>query len=238
MLLQHHCKGTVSRRANQNRPLYERPAELLPNLVRLDTGSSSGAQLGACDGFRLAQMEIRIFEREMPGPQQARGNSAMIVVIEQADRNDARDILALQKIAYRSEARIYNDFTIPPLHQTLDETFDDFERQLVLKASIDTRIVGSVRAHLEDGTCFIGKLIVHPDYQNRGIGARLMEEIEARFPQAERFELFTGTRSEKNLYLYRKLGYRAYKRRAISEKVTLVFLQKANQTQERAADAI
>ena len=39
--------------------------------------------------------------------------------IEQATIEDAQEILALQKLAYTSEAEIYNDFTILPLHQTL-----------------------------------------------------------------------------------------------------------------------
>jgi len=68
--------------------------------------------------------------------------------------------------------------------------------------------------------------IVHPDQQNQGIGTRLMHEIEQAFDHARRFELFTGDRSTRNLYLYGKLGYRAFKRQAISDRVTLVFLEK------------
>ncbi len=39
--------------------------------------------------------------------------------IERAIISDAEEILSLQKLAYRSEAEIYNDFNIPPLVQTL-----------------------------------------------------------------------------------------------------------------------
>jgi hypothetical protein len=35
--------------------------------------------------------------------------------------------LALQKLAYRSEAEIYDDYTIPPLTQTLGEMRADEE---------------------------------------------------------------------------------------------------------------
>jgi ribosomal protein S18 acetylase RimI-like enzyme len=139
---------------------------------------------------------------------------------------DAADILALQKLAYRSEAEIYGDDTIPPLTQTLEEMCADLKDQVVLKASIDERIVGSVRAYEEQGTCFVGRLIVHPDFQNRGIGTRLMREIERAFTQAERFELFTGDRSERNLHLYLKLGYSVFKRQELTERVTLVFMEK------------
>lgn len=42
-------------------------------------------------------------------------------IITAASPADAAAILALQKLAYQSEARLYNDFSIPPLLQTLEE---------------------------------------------------------------------------------------------------------------------
>ena len=148
------------------------------------------------------------------------------MIIEQAQLEDAAEILALQKLAYLDEAAFYDDYTIPPLNQTLEETEAEFKDQLVLKTTLDGKIIGSVRAYMEEGTCFIGKLIVHPDHQNRGIGTRLMHEIENRFDQAERYELFTGYRSERNLHLYRKLGYEPFRSQKITDKVTLTFLEK------------
>jgi ribosomal protein S18 acetylase RimI-like enzyme len=109
----------------------------------------------------------------------------------------------------------------------------DFGRQLFLKVSTVGRLIGSVRAHMEGGTCFIGRLIVHTDFQNRGIGSQLMREIEERFPQAQRFELFTGDRSTRNLHLYRKLGYRPCGTKKLTDKVTLVFLEKAANASRR-----
>jgi hypothetical protein len=53
-----------------------------------------------------------------------------------------------------------------------------------------------------------------------------MSAIEQRFPTAQRFELFTGTKSERNLYFYHKLGYRPFREEALNETVTLVYLEK------------
>jgi N-acetylglutamate synthase-like GNAT family acetyltransferase len=148
------------------------------------------------------------------------------LIIERAKVEDAKEILALQKLAYQSEAAIYDDYTIPPLMQTLEGIEADFERQVFLKASVDGRIIGSVRAHVRQETCLIGRLIVHPDFQNQGIGARLMGEIEKAFSQAKRYELFTGHLSERNLHFYQKRGYKIFKREKITEDLTLVFLEK------------
>jgi len=75
-------------------------------------------------------------------------------------------------------------------------------------------------------TCYVGKLIVHPAYQNRGIGYALLTHVESLAGVARRFELFTGHRSERNLHLYQKLGYREFKRETVHHRLTLVFMEK------------
>jgi len=146
--------------------------------------------------------------------------------IERAIISDAEEILSLQKLAYRSEAEIYNDFNIPPLVQTLEIIEKDFENQYFLKAVMDGKIIGSVRAYTKEGTCYIGRLIVHPDFQNRGIGTDLMNEIERIFNTRRRFELFTGDKSERNLYFYQKLGYKIFKKAKITDQTMIVYLEK------------
>lgn len=146
--------------------------------------------------------------------------------IETATIADAGEILALQKLAFQSEAELYGDFTIDPLTQTIEDISEEFKTRTVLKCVADGRIVGSVRAHEIDGTCLIGRLIVHPEYQNQGLGTRLMQEIESRFPKARRFEIFTGTKSLHNIRLYEKLGYKECGQQIVNERLTLVRMDK------------
>ncbi|MGD9162849.1 MAG: GNAT family N-acetyltransferase [Desulfobacteraceae bacterium] len=149
------------------------------------------------------------------------------MLIKKAIKADAQEILDLQKLAYLSEAGIYNDFTIQPLHQGLDEITSEIESQYVLKCVVNDKIVGSVRAYMSEGTCFINKLIVHPEFQNQGIGTKLLKEIENEFVHAKRFELFTGYKSRKNLHIYHRFGFEIFKQEKISEALTLVFLEKS-----------
>jgi ribosomal protein S18 acetylase RimI-like enzyme len=147
------------------------------------------------------------------------------VRIASANDADAAAILGLQKLAYESEARLYQDWKLPPLTQTLDSLRAEIAEITVLKAEVDGRLVGSVRARNGD-PCQVGRLIVHPELQGRGVGTRLMHEIEAAFPTATAFELFTGSRSAGNLRLYQRLGYRRVRDQVLSPAVTLVFLGK------------
>ncbi len=152
------------------------------------------------------------------------------VNIKKASIDDLEEILQLQKQAYLSEAELYDDYNIKPLLQTLDDIKQNFLKQIFLKAAIEnkTTIVGSVRAYQLKDTVFIGRLAVRPDYQNKGIGAKLMISIEEIFESAKRFELFTGHKSIKNIYLYQKLGYKEFKRMPVNDSLTMVYLEKYN----------
>ena len=146
--------------------------------------------------------------------------------IVKASIEDASALLELQKLAYRSEAVLYNDFSIPPLVQTLEGLKKEFSNKTVLKAVLDDQLVGSVRGWEKNATCFIERLVVHPDFQGRGIGTKLMNELEGRFPGARRFELFTGHKSEKNIRLYGKLGYRAFRQQRVHDNLGFIFMEK------------
>ncbi|HOP40001.1 MAG TPA: GNAT family N-acetyltransferase [Geobacteraceae bacterium] len=148
--------------------------------------------------------------------------------ILQAEKEDAVEILALQKLAFLSEARIYNDYTLPPLVQTLAELEEDFTRKTFLKAVSGGSIVGSVNGCMDSNICRIGRLVVHPALQGRGIGTRLMHSIEAVFSDAGFWEVFTGELSLGNMRLYKRLGYQVRKKERFSDnRFAVVFLRKS-----------
>ncbi|ACD93820.1 GNAT family N-acetyltransferase [Trichlorobacter lovleyi] len=149
------------------------------------------------------------------------------MIVIPATAEDAAAILALQQAAYQSEAELYQDWSIPPLTQSLSELQQEIATITVLKACQGTRLVGSVRAvQQEDNSVAIGRLIVLPDLQGQGIGSSLMAAIEAAFPTASRFELFTGSLSLRNIRLYERLGYTVFARKQLSPQVELVFMEK------------
>ena len=151
----------------------------------------------------------------------------MDIEILMATSDDLAIILALQKECYQTEAALHNDYDLPPLTQTLDSINKDFmDGILFLKAVVDGQIIGAVRGETKGNTTYIGRLIVKKELQNKKIGQTLMNEIENRLDNCKRYELFTGNKSEKNLNMYTKLGYREYRRQPINDNLTLVFLEK------------
>jgi ribosomal protein S18 acetylase RimI-like enzyme len=141
---------------------------------------------------------------------------------------DAPAILKLQRRAYQSEAQLYNDWSIAPLTQTLAELTAEFRSSVVLKAVSRHQLLGSVRGKNDSGVVHIGRLIVEPAAQRRGIGSKLLLAIELAFPGARSFELFTGSRSTGNIELYKRHGYRITHEKLLTPGVNLVFMLKPN----------
>ncbi|AEW97627.1 MULTISPECIES: GNAT family N-acetyltransferase [Streptomycetaceae] len=154
----------------------------------------------------------------------------MSVTITTASEDDAEQILKLQYLCYQREAELYGDYGIEPLTQTLDALRAELAEGCVLVARLGAEVVGSVRGAVDtDGTARIDKLIVHPRLQRHGLGGRLLRAIEDRLAaerDAKRFRLFTGHRSEGNLRLYRKLGYTQTGTERVSQRVSLIHLEK------------
>ncbi len=146
--------------------------------------------------------------------------------ILKAAKEDMEKILELQKKAFLQEARLYNNFGIQPLTQTLEEAEEEFKSKVVLKAVINDEIIGSVRANIENNTCRVWKLMVHPRFQGKGIGKALLIEIEKYFPEAGSFSLATGAKSASNIGLYLKSGYRIVKYDTFHDGVEAVFMEK------------
>lgn len=147
--------------------------------------------------------------------------------IIKAEYEDLQMILELQFLSYQSEAKLLNNYEIPPLKQTLVEIQNEYENGIILKAIDDCgKIIGSVRAYQKCDSVYIGKLIVHPEQQNKGIGTALLREIETVCPAA-RYELFTSDKSQNNLKLYKKLGYQCFKSQDITQTLRLIFLEKS-----------
>lgn len=129
------------------------------------------------------------------------------IKISKASIDDSAEILKLQKDAFMSEAELYSDFNIDPLTQTLDSLQKDFKNYLFLKAECGNEIVGCVKARETGEFCWIGRLMVNPEFQNQGIGKYLMTEVEKAFPKTKLYLLCTGYKSCRNINLYESLGY-------------------------------
>jgi ribosomal protein S18 acetylase RimI-like enzyme len=154
------------------------------------------------------------------------GGDASRYTIRRAQRHESADLAAVIRDAFQTEADVYGD--IPPMHETaadLEVTFDAGE--VTLAADLDGRTVGTVRGEtMPDGTIMVRRLAVLPEARGRGIARALLVALEAEYPRAPRFELFTGDRNHAALGLYESLGYARIGTSEIAPGVELVTLAK------------
>lgn len=147
------------------------------------------------------------------------------IFIDKATPDDLPTILALQYLAYKTEAERLNNYNIQPLQQTLAELEREYNKGIILKAlASNKKLVASVRGYIEKDILFVGKLFVHPDYREQGIGESLLYAIEKASP-TKFCQLFTSAQSINNLSLYHKVGYRPFQE-TISNGIKFVYLQK------------
>lgn len=148
--------------------------------------------------------------------------------IEKAQRSDLPEILCVQKAAFAPIAVLLNRTGLQPMMQTLAEIQSEYDRWFFFKCTIEGRIIGSVRAHLDDeNICRIFKLVVLPEYQSAGIGKALMQAVHERFKGCDKFELFTGKDISQIVHFYRKLGYTQTITKTM-DGVEMVFMERNN----------
>lgn len=129
--------------------------------------------------------------------------------IEPALPADAPELLVLQRACWVQEALANDHLGIPALHEDLDDVHAWLQEWRTWVVRVGGRLVGAVRAKQVDDLWDIGRIMVAPDLQGRGLGRALLEHAEQQAPSGvRRFVLFTGARSEANLRRYRRAGYR------------------------------
>lgn len=148
------------------------------------------------------------------------------IMIEDASIHDAEEILDLQKAAFLGQAQIYNNFRLPPLVQTIDSIKQEFSSKSFLKAVFNDQIIASVKFMQSGNTVHVERLVVHPMFQNQGIGTYLMKTLEDKFPNGLTFRLFTGEKSSRNVHLYTKLGYQLVRKETTDQGIELVHMEK------------
>lgn len=72
----------------------------------------------------------------------------------------------------------------------------------------ELRIIGGMIVFAQkNGRYELGRIFIHPDYQNQGIGAQAIRFLEAAYPQARQWTLSTPEWNMRNRHFYEKMGY-------------------------------
>ncbi|MDF2962179.1 MAG: family acetyltransferase [Paenibacillus sp.] len=150
----------------------------------------------------------------------------MIREIDLNMNSQVLDLLMLQQLSYRVEAKLIGFKEIPPLWdspKTLRES-----GELFFGYYEDNILAGSVSVKQSPKELTICRMMVHPSYFRRGIASRLLEFAETLAVPGMLIKVSTGTKNEPAVSLYRKYGYEPGQLTEIAKGITLtVFTKRA-----------
>jgi ribosomal protein S18 acetylase RimI-like enzyme len=140
------------------------------------------------------------------------------------DQNLISEILTVQKLAYREEARVIGYDRIPALADTKEtitecrETFYGLFCKEQLSAVISITLDGSVLT--------ICRLVVRPSMHHRGIASRLLSHLARRYPEAVVLRVRTAVKNDPALKLYKAHHFVETRRWKMPDGLELVELER------------
>jgi tRNA (guanine37-N1)-methyltransferase len=192
-------------------PVYTKPASWRGHDVPAVLLSGDHAAIAA---WRRAESVRRTVARrpDLAHPAAAVGLGGLDLEIRPATRADAGELFTLTRACWLQELWANPGVVIPALEESFDDSLRGLAEWTTVLALAGGRIVGSARGRAEGpgGTIWdVGRVMVAPDLQGRGLGRHLLGLIEDAAPaEATSYSLFTGAGSVDNIRMYKKAGYR------------------------------
>lgn len=133
-----------------------------------------------------------------------------------ATEGDLKELSEIYTVAYNS-INIGETWTPESAYKLIEYLFND-QPDLFFVAEVDSKIVGAIVATVRpwmDGNHLIeGELFIHPDYQKKGIGVKLIKQL---FTNAKEkygvvaWDTYTHIIHENPLAWYKQLGFEEIK---------------------------
>ena len=158
--------------------------------------------------------------------------------IDLATIQDVPELQELQRKAFGPQCIELGWEDAPPMTESLEHAYEEFAHCTTLKAVDDEgRIVGSIQGSLAtketpgssknvtDGSLYMGRLMVLPEYRQQGIGKQLFREIQRLLPH-NRAWLFTCKQVPEPYEFYLREGFKPFKTEKVGPGLTWVYMEK------------
>lgn len=165
----------------------------------------------AIANWRHAQSVRRTVARrpDLAHPSEEVGLGDRVLEVRLATRADAGELFTLTRACWLQELWANPGVVIPALEESFEDSLHGLDEWTTFIARAGGRLVGSARGRLRGEVWSVGRVMVAPDLQGRGLGRHLLALVEGAAPdEATSYELFTGEKSHDNIRMYKKAGYR------------------------------
>ena len=147
--------------------------------------------------------------------------------IELATIQDVPELQELQHKAFGPQCIELGWEDAPPMTESLEHAYEDFAQCTTLKVLDDKgRIIGSIHGKETDGSLYMGRLMVLPEYRQQGIGKQLFKEIQRLLPH-NRAWLCTCKQVPAPYEFYLREGFKPFKTEVVGPGLTWVYMEKS-----------
>jgi tRNA (guanine37-N1)-methyltransferase len=189
-------------------PVYTKPASWRGHDVPQVLLSGDHAAIAA---WRHAESVRRTVARrpDLAHPAAQVGLGDLALDVSPATRGDAGELFTLTRACWLQELWANPGVRIPALEESFDDFLGSLDDWTTFVARAGGRLVGSSRGRAEGDIWDVGRVMVAPDLQGRGLGRYLLTLVEEAAPaEVTSYQLFTGAGSVDNIRMYKKAGYR------------------------------
>ena len=131
----------------------------------------------------------------------------IIKKIKTLDLKTAKELLRVQKEAYKIEAELLNYYDLPPLRQKVEDLLNTTEEFFIYK--LNNQIYGVISFERKKDYIDICKLFVSPQYINKGIGSKLLKKLEVKnYENIKYLIVQTGLENKPAINFYKKHNFK------------------------------
>jgi len=130
--------------------------------------------------------------------------------VQRTSKDDMQELTQLSTLVFDDDSTKHNQGEKggPPGYDSIEWQNFILTSGMYYKVLNEGKIVGGVilfkkgRVHLE-----IGRIYIHPEFQNKGLGTEVLSLLERRNPGIKKWTLNTPAWAVRNQHFYEKLGY-------------------------------
>lgn len=147
----------------------------------------------------------------------------MNLTIKRTQEVEARRLLEIQTEAFAEDLVRYEDYDTSPVNESIERLLRKVASFYHYTIWLGDEIIGGADVRdLKENRYRLNRVFLSHEYQNKGLGSKIMELIESEFPSAIEWSLDTPYLNTRNHHFYEKLGYKKVGQHQISAKLLLI----------------
>jgi len=147
--------------------------------------------------------------------------------ITRTKMSEAEALLKIQREAFLSDLKKYKDYDTSPAAELLDFFKYKLNHSIHYTIFLNGKIVGGICiVKITDIHYRLFRIFLNPAIQNRGLGSKILTQIEKKFPHVKEWSLDTPKDNTRTRHFYEKFGYKKTKEFKVNDRLTLIEYEK------------